>query len=586
MRYTVLACDYDGTLAHHGRVSDTTVAALEQLLATGRKLVLVSGRELHELLDIFPALTLFEWAVLENGALLYRPSNQEEKLLAEPPPPAFVEALRRRNVTPLSVGKAIVATWQPHETAVLQAIREQQLELQVIFNKKAVMVLPAGVTKATGLAAALKEMGLSFHEAVGVGDAENDQAFLGQCECSAAVANALPTVKERADLTTPGDHGVGVTELIDRLIASDLAELEGRLTRHHLLLGSDEAGEPVRLLPYGRGVLIAGPSGSGKSTVTTGLLERLAAKRYQFCIIDPEGDYEGLESAITLGTGKRAPEVKEVLQILAHPDENAVVNLVGLSVVDRPGFFLKLLPPLLEMRSRFGRPHWLILDEAHHLLPASWKPGALVLPADWKRLALITVHPDQVHPAALAEVDTLIAVGNSPDKTIESFCQAVGQRLPDLADTALKAGEVLLWQRQDGKRPRRVKVAPSRTEHHRHTRKYAEGELPPDASFYFRGPEGKLNLRAQNLMLFMQLADGVDDQTWLHHLGQGDYSRWFRERIKDDELAAEAVGVEHEAGLSPAESRARIRKAIESRYTLPAAAPLPMPGTPAAPKRQ
>jgi hypothetical protein len=228
MRYSVLACDYDGTIAHHGRVSADTMAALQRLLATGRRLVLVTGRELDELLAIFPELPLFEWVVAENGALLYRPSTRAEKALAEPPPEAFVRALRRRGVTPLSVGRVIVATWQPHETAVLEVIREHGLELQVIFNKGAVMVLPAGVTKATGLARALQEMGLSPHESVGVGDAENDHAFLSLCECAAAVSNALPALKERADLVTRGDHGVGVAELIDQMIESDLAVIEGR----------------------------------------------------------------------------------------------------------------------------------------------------------------------------------------------------------------------------------------------------------------------------------------------------------------------------------------------------------------------
>ena len=69
----------------------------------------------------------------------------------------------------------------------------------------------------------------------------------------------------------------------------------------------------------------------------------------------------------------------------------------------------------------------------------------------------------------------------------------------------------------------------------RHIRKYAEGALGEDKSFYFRGPANALNLRAQNLTIFMQMADGVDDETWLHHLQAHDYSRWVREAIKDDD---------------------------------------------------
>lgn len=586
MRYSVLACDFDGTLAHHARVSEETLAAMERLLATGRKLVMVTGRELDELLSIFPEIHLFEWIVAENGALLYRPSNREERILGTPPPEAFRHTLRQHGIAPLSFGRVIVATEEPHESLVLETIRAQGLDLQVIFNKGSVMVLPAGVNKATGLLAALEEMNLSPHEVVGVGDAENDHAFLALCECAVAVSNALPSVKERADLVTQGPHGVGVAELIDRMVASDLEEIDAELTRHHLLLGTAEAGDEVRLSPHGPGVLIAGPSGSGKSTTTTSLLERLMEQGYQFCIIDPEGDYETLEFAIALGTSQTAPAIEEIQQVLAHPARNVVVNMVGLRLADRPGFFMKLLPQLLEMRVRTGRPHWLVIDEAHHLLPASWEPGSLAFPPEMKQTVFITVHADQIHPTALACVGNVIAVGGTPDETIGRFCKTLSEEPPAPTNVELEAGEVLLWQRQSSEGPRRVRIAPSKTERRRHTRKYAEGELPPDRSFYFRGPEGKLNLRAQNLMLFLQLGDGVDDQTWMHHLSQGDYSLWFRERIKDDGLAADAEAVERQQGLSPQESRAAIREAVERRYTLPTSSPMPIPGTDAESVRQ
>jgi hydroxymethylpyrimidine pyrophosphatase-like HAD family hydrolase len=221
MRYLAMACDYDGTLAHHGRVEASTIAALERVRASGRKLLLVTGRQLDDLRSVFVELDLFERVVAENGALLYDPRTQREQAIAEPPPPAFAEALRRRYV-PLSVGRVIVATWEPHEREVLETIRDLGLELHVIFNKGAVMVLPAGVSKASGLAAALTELGLSAHNVVGVGDAENDHAFLSSCECAVAVANALPTIKERADVVTKGEAGAGVEELAAELVANDL----------------------------------------------------------------------------------------------------------------------------------------------------------------------------------------------------------------------------------------------------------------------------------------------------------------------------------------------------------------------------
>ncbi len=228
MRFLVLAADYDGTLACDGKVDDKTLDALGRLRASGRKLVLVTGRHLPDLQSVFPKLELFDRVVAENGGLLYRPATREEKPLAEAPDPRFISLLRERDV-PVTVGRVIVATWQPHDAEVLSAIRDLGLDLQVIFNKGAVMVLPSGVNKATGLRAALEELGISLHNVVSVGDAENDHSFLRISECAVAVANALPALKERADVVLDAPRGAGVTELIDRLLADDLMQYEPKL---------------------------------------------------------------------------------------------------------------------------------------------------------------------------------------------------------------------------------------------------------------------------------------------------------------------------------------------------------------------
>jgi len=235
MRYFCLICDYDGTIAHDGRCAPSTVEALKRVRASGRKLILATGRQLTELQEVFPEHAVFDRIVAENGAVLYRPANQECTVLADSPSAEFVDELRRRRVQPLSVGQCIVATWRPFASTVLEVIRGMGLDLQVISNKDAVMVLPSGVNKASGLQIALNELRLSPHNTVGVGDAENDHVFLGMCECSVAVANALPALKEHADLVTAGSHGAGVEELIERLLSEDLASLAPRLTRRRNL---------------------------------------------------------------------------------------------------------------------------------------------------------------------------------------------------------------------------------------------------------------------------------------------------------------------------------------------------------------
>ena len=106
----------------------------------------------------------------------------------------------------------------------------------------------------------------------------------------------------------------------------------------------------------------------------------------------------------------------------------------------------------------------------------------------------------------------------------------------------------------------------------RHIPKYAEGALGEDKSFYFRGPTNALNLRAQNLTLFMQMADGVDDDSWLHHLKAHDYSRWVREAIKDRDLADELERIESQPARDPEATRRAVREVIERKYTAPASA--------------
>src|SRR4029078_362118 len=92
--------------------------------------------------------------------------------------------------------------------------------------------LPSGVKKATGIRSALRKLGLSPHEAVGVGDAENDHSFLDRCECAVAVANAAPSIRKLAAFVTKREGGRGVAELIDELITDDLARTHGRLQKN------------------------------------------------------------------------------------------------------------------------------------------------------------------------------------------------------------------------------------------------------------------------------------------------------------------------------------------------------------------
>jgi len=569
MRYLVLATDYDGTLATDGQVSAETVAAIERVRLSGRRTILVTGRRLDELLAVFPEVRLFDYVVAENGALVYAPRRKETILLGKGPPPAFIERLRSLGVDRIEVGQVIVATWLPYHTAVLQVIQEMGLELLVIFNKEAVMVLPAGVNKATGLDYALRKMGLSFHETVGIGNAENDHSFLESCECPVAVANAVSSVREIAALVTQGQAGRGVTELIDELIADDLARLQGHLQKNLVALGVHADGTEVTVPPYGMNILIAGPSASGKSTLTAGIVERLIEQAYQICIVDPEGDYGTLQEVVTLGDRHHSASVNEALSILEDPKMNLNVNLLGVPLADRPEYFGQLFTNLRVLRARTGRPHWVVLDEAHHLMPIEWGHIANAVIQKLNETVLVTVHPEHLPRHVLSMIDVVIAVGRSPDKTLHKFSRAAKHAaLAWPRDLQYTTNHAVVWFPRKSDPPFAMCIVAPRHDRIRHRRKYAEGDMRYH-SFYFRGPDNRQNIKAQNLAIFSQIAEGIDEETWLFHLHRNDYSRWFRYAIKDRYLADQAERIEGRRNLQPAETRNLMRRLIESRYTLP-----------------
>lgn len=246
MNYLALASDYDGTLALDGRVAETTLAKLREFKKSGRRVILVTGRELPELIEIFPDIEICDVVVAENGAVLYWPHDQKEEILGETPNADFLAEMNKHGVLPYSVGRVIFATWRPHETIVLEVIQRLGLGYQIIFNKRAVMVLPSTINKATGLAKALERLQIDGDRCVGVGDAENDFAFLDICGVAAAVENALESLKSRCDLVLTKDHGPGVEELIDQILADDLQRLGRRRARKETVEHSVDHAEKVK----------------------------------------------------------------------------------------------------------------------------------------------------------------------------------------------------------------------------------------------------------------------------------------------------------------------------------------------------
>jgi hydroxymethylpyrimidine pyrophosphatase-like HAD family hydrolase len=571
----VLATDYDGTIAEHNRVGESTARALKRVRGTGRKLVLVTGRMLPDLQAVCPDVDrMFDAVVAENGAVVYFPERREVRVLGDSPEPVLIEALQRREV-PFSLGSSIVATEAPFAEDALAAIQEAGVERTLVFNKGAVMLLPGGVSKGTGLTAALAALELSPHNMVGIGDAENDHAFLAICECAVAVADAVPALRDRADYVTRAPAAAGTVEFIEEHLLRDLVDLIARLTRHALPLGDRADEAPVAVPAHGTRLLIIGPSGSGKSTLTGVLAERVLDAGRSLVVIDPEGDYRTLaELAHVLvfgGKGEQAlPAPEELDQLLRQPDTSLVLDLSAMDLPEKVTYATKVLAVLATVRSTTGLPHWLIIDEAHHVLPSEGSPAAELVRSAAEAFALITLNATalapSVQPLANVVASTELAAFEAGVRAVLA-ARALGAGTPAIEGPALERGDAALAWLDTEPRIVRFRVARRRLQHRRHVRKYTEGELPPDRSFFFRGATGALNLRAANLARFVELAEGVDEATWKHHLGGGEYSAWVREMIKDPELADEIASVER-AHLPPAESRRQILDAMRARYAV------------------
>jgi hydroxymethylpyrimidine pyrophosphatase-like HAD family hydrolase len=476
----VLAVDYDGTIADNGRVAPATVAALARVRESERKLLLVTGRRLPDLRAVCGDLDMmFDAVVAENGALLYFPARREVRTLGAVPEPALVEALQRRGVR-FDLGSSIVATDGVFAQPTLAAIREAGVERTLVFNKGALMLLPGGITKGTGLAAALTALELSPHNLVGIGDAENDHAFLALCEAAIAVADAVPALRKRADFVTRGLASAGVIEFIEEHVLADATALITGLRRHHLELGQAADGESVSIPAHGTTLLVVGPPETGKSTLTGVLVERLAAANRSFCLLDPEGDHQGLaelEGVVVFGgrPGPTLPNAEELRRLLRQPGGRLVLNLSALTLPARVTYATHALGAAAAVRRTSGLPHWLIVDEAHHIVPAEDSSAVEVLRLAGESLTLTAPATAQLAP----EVRRLASVVVSTDRG--AFQETLGTlqadrrgpaRAPDIGGHALERGEALLIA-LNGATPRlqRFRVARPGVEHRRHHRK-------------------------------------------------------------------------------------------------------------------
>ncbi len=549
MHRRVLAFDFDGTIAENGVVPPKICTALEQLHASGYVLFLVTGR-LTESVSIGALTDLFTGIVWENGAVLYDTASHETQLPFGPLDRRLVEALAAAGV-PLEHGLAIVSTWAPHNETVWRVINEWGGDAVVIKNKSAIMILPAGAAKGSGLQRLLTICGFSPRNLVGFGDAENDLSLLGLGEYGVAVADAVPSLKAIADLVATQPGPAGVLEVLTGYWLNG-QQLEIPLRREiQISIGEDENNVPVFLsgaLLAGNNLGIFGDSGAGKSWVAGLLAEGMHHANYQVLLIDPEGDFRGMQvmSEVVAFKGglHTMPSPSVVATVLESVGVSVVLDLSEYPISRRGEYMANLLRLIRPLRERKFRPHWILLEEAQFFLsPFSdhYQPILEVLTpmlagGGW---AFVSYSPAQLGDPVLSALSHCLLTRLNEADSI----RAVRQQFQLPASIPERIPRQYVWV--SGKGMVRLLSNARRVPHIRHLYKYLDNPLPKQKRFYFRDKHGYLGLEAASLFEYLQLLARLPIESLSYHQARDDFAAWAEGALGDAELAAHLRKLAH-----------------------------------------
>ncbi|HBZ71311.1 MAG TPA: hypothetical protein DEP35_16910 [Deltaproteobacteria bacterium] len=573
MKLKLLALDYDRTIAENGQLDRGVRSALIEARRKDITLVLATGRILGDLQRLPCGLELFDAVVAENGAVLNFPDTGRTIVLAEPPEQIFVQELTRRNI-PFLAGTCLIELRSEYAEPAFAVIRELELPLAVAFNRERAMVLPEAVSKGTGLFAAARALRISLHNAVAIGDAQNDHDMLRACEIGIAVSWGSLALHRTADEILQGGGPTAVAALIQNLVSQPMLHLKPNGQRRPLYLGVRPGGDAFALAGLGRNVLIVGDPQSGKSWLTGLLCEQLILQRYCVCVIDPEGDYGPLESlpgVIVLNADENGLSLDQVELTLRYPDVSVVVDLCKLPHDAKRAGVAALLERIASLRRRTGLPHRIVVDEAHYFLNDPKVTGELDL--DQGGYFLISYRASELHPEVLASAEALLVTRESDSAEAEALRKLVAPEWSpgDWAATLreLEMNEVLLLPgaRESKSDVVRVRMAGRLTPHVRHKHKYLEVRVSDDLAFVFARDGVPTGQRAGTLKDLTEVLSAGDPHGFDQHLANGDFSRWVQEIICDAELAAEIRSIEMDwrAGRTdrPCE---RVARLIRERY--------------------
>ncbi len=565
----VMAFDFDGTLAVEGKVPVELVSALERCRDSGHALFLVTGRR-FETVSLGRLAELFTGIVWENGAVLAHRASGELYLPFGQLNPRLLKALADAGI-PFERGLAIAATWCPHEQAVYQVLGAHGGEASIEYNKGALMVVPPGTSKGTGLERLLALCGFSARNLAAFGDAENDLSMLTLAEVAVAVQDAVPAVCEVADVVADKPGPAGVLEVLERYpLAGRYLDVPLRRDRP-ILLGQDDAGRDVTIPASrlaGRNLGVFGDSGTGKSWMVGLLAEGLHHEGYQVLLIDPEGDFRGLQVLPRFlaleGDAASLPSPPAVVSLLDAAGVSVVLDLSRYPVSQRNAYIAELVRVLRPLRERKYRPHWIVLEEAQQsLLSADGDVAAGILPllegGGW---AFVSYRPDRLDQAVLREMHhCLLTRMTEPEsvQAVQTHCKTCGTGSVNMA--ALAPGSALLC----GGPVVRLRPAIRRVPHTRHHYKYLDVPLPPEKRFRFRDARTDLGKEAASLYELLHLLPSLPIASLEYHDQRQDLVRWVESALGDTELAARLRKLSNRQ-LQGEELREAFRQTVAAHY--------------------
>jgi hydroxymethylpyrimidine pyrophosphatase-like HAD family hydrolase len=571
MKFGVLALDYDGTIAREGVLDPEVRSAIAEVRSRGITVVLVTGRILAELEQVAGDLHFVDAVVAENGAVVWF-ANGHSRQLAYSTSIQFLQELGRRGLQ-FRAGQCVVELDATAAQDVLAVIRQTELPLVLLFNRGRLMVLPQGVSKGAGLREALATLRLSVHNAIGIGDAENDHDLLGACELGVAVSWGSQLLQKAADEVLIGNGPEAVAGYI-RQAAQELRLPPEKIGAHRLSLGTGEDGRELTLAVRGLNALIAGDPRSGKSWVTGLMCEQLILQGYSVCVIDPEGDYRTLETlpgVVVFGGEDPPPGLPDLARVLRHPDMSVVIDLSHAPYPEKASYMKTLLPMLAAIRRASGLPHRIVIDEAHYFLH---EPNVRdLLDLTLEAYTLVTYRLADLHPSLRGAIECIIVKKTSEEREHQCLIEMLKARnccpstMADLATLGVDEAVLLPGMRETGGKCLKFTLYPRLTSHVRHKAKYLDVQLLVEQGFWFTDGTRMTTGPARTLKEFSAMLGQVPSEVVAGHARRGDFSRWIGDVFHDHALASDIRKVEQRFRLGHIRDLSdSITKLIQERY--------------------